>query len=62
MRGDRCRPCVPRVTRGARCSRARRIAAYGKAGLDYVFSGHYEGEHWLATFAIYLLTEVGVAE
>ena len=28
------------------------------AGLDYVFSGHYEGEHWLATFAIYGLTEV----
>lgn len=28
------------------------------AGLDYVFSGHYEGEHWLATFAVYGLTEV----
>ena len=28
------------------------------AGLDYVFSGHYEGEHWLATFAIYGLTDV----
>lgn len=29
-------------------------------GYKYVFSGHYEGEHWLATFAIYLHTEVGV--
>ena len=29
-----------------------------QAGLDYVFSGHYEGEHWLATFAVYGLTEV----
>ena len=28
------------------------------AGLGYVFSGHYEGEHWLATFAIYGLTDV----
>ncbi len=25
-------------------------------GFRYVFSGHYEGEHWLATFAIYTLT------
>ena len=30
------------------------------AGYKYVFSGHYEGEHWLATFAIYLHTQVGV--
>ena len=37
----------------------RSVAAHTKAGLDYVFSGHYEGEHWLATFAVYLLTEVG---
>jgi hypothetical protein len=29
------------------------------AGLKYVFSGNYEGEHWLATFAVYLLTNVG---
>jgi hypothetical protein len=28
-------------------------------GLRYVFSGHYEGEHWLATFAVYLLTGTG---
>ncbi len=30
------------------------------AGLRYVFSGHYEGEHWLGTFAIYALTNVGI--
>jgi hypothetical protein len=37
-------------------------AAYehAQAGYKYVFSGHYEGEHWLATFAIYLHTNVGV--
>ena len=29
-------------------------------GFKYVFSGHYEGEHWLATFAIYLQDRVGV--
>lgn len=34
---------------------------HAEAGLGYVFSGHYEGEHWLATFAIYHLTRVGVA-
>lgn len=31
-------------------------------GLEYVFSGHYEGEHWLATFAVYTLTEVAVTK
>ena len=31
------------------------------AGLSYVFSGHYEGEHWLATFAVYGLTDVDAA-
>ncbi len=34
--------------------------AHASAGLDYVFSGHYEGEHWLASFAIYLLTDAGL--
>ncbi|MEM9185240.1 MAG: DUF2891 domain-containing protein [Planctomycetota bacterium] len=38
----------------------RSVEAHTAAGLDYVFSGHYEGEHWLATFAVYLLTESGV--
>jgi hypothetical protein len=28
---------------------------HAKIGFSYVFSGHYEGEHWLATFAIYAL-------
>jgi hypothetical protein len=27
------------------------------AGLAHVASGHYEGEHWLASFAVYLLAE-----
>ena len=35
--------------------------AHCAAGLEYVFSGHYEGEHWLATFAAYLLTDAGIA-
>jgi hypothetical protein len=26
------------------------------AGMAYVNSGHYEGEHWLATFAVYFAT------
>ncbi len=29
-------------------------------GFKYVFSGSYEGEHWLATFAIYTLDQVAV--
>ena len=29
---------------------------HAEAGLKYVTSGHYEGEHWLATFAVYYLT------
>ncbi len=35
-------------------------AAHTEAGLGYVFSGHYEGDHWLATFAIYALSRVGI--
>jgi len=37
------------------------IKLHETAGLKYVFSGHYEGEHWLATFAVYHLTSVGLA-
>jgi hypothetical protein len=33
--------------------------AHAREGLRYVFSGHYEGEHGLATFAVYLLTRAG---
>lgn len=28
-----------------------------KSGLAHVASGNYEGEHWLATFAVYMLSE-----
>ena len=31
--------------------------AHATQGLAMVATGHYEGEHWLATFAVYLLTE-----
>lgn len=34
---------------------------HAEMGFKYVFSGHYEGEHWLATFAVYLQARVGVA-
>jgi len=30
------------------------------AGLAAVTSGHYEGEHWLGTFATYLVTARGL--
>ena len=33
---------------------------HAAAGLQFVFSGHYEGEHWLATFAVYLLSDAGL--
>ena len=36
------------------------MAAHAKMGYRYVFSGHYEGDHWLATFAIYLHTQAGI--
>lgn len=38
----------------------RTAHAHTAAGMKYVFSGQYEGEHWLATFAVYVLTKVGV--
>ncbi len=34
-------------------------ADHAEKGFGYVFSGHYEGDHWLATFAIYLQAGVG---
>lgn len=37
------------------------LEAHLAEGLRYVFSGHYEGEHWLGTFAVYQLTGAGVA-
>lgn len=38
-------------------SSAQRHAA---KGFGYVFSGSYAGEHWLATFAVYLLSRAGL--
>ncbi|MFK5955089.1 MAG: DUF2891 domain-containing protein [Planctomycetota bacterium] len=36
--------------------------AHREVGLEYVFSGHFEGEHWLASFAIYLVTQAGISQ
>lgn len=36
------------------------IDDHAKLGLSYVSSGHYEGEHWLATFAVYHMTGSGL--
>ncbi len=34
-------------------------ARHARASLPYIASGDYLGEHWLASFAIYLLTDAG---
>jgi hypothetical protein len=34
--------------------------AHAKASLPFVASGNYEGEHWLATFAVHMLEARGV--
>ena len=31
-----------------------------KAGLQYINSGHYEGDHWLATFGLYAVEKSAV--
>jgi hypothetical protein len=31
-------------------------------GLQYINSGHYEGDHWLATFGLYAIEGIGVDE
>jgi len=31
---------------------------HAQATGPHIASGHYEGEHWLASFAVYLLTEI----
>ena len=41
----------------ARAALARSAARHAEAGLAQVASGDYAGEHWLASFAVYLLTE-----
>jgi hypothetical protein len=35
---------------------ARSAAAHAQAALPFIASGNYEGEHWLASFAVYLLS------
>ncbi len=35
-------------------------AQHTSVGLSYVFTGDYAGEHWLGTFAVYVLTNVGL--
>ena len=30
---------------------------HAEATLPHIANGNYEGEHWLGTFAVYLLTE-----
>jgi hypothetical protein len=49
----------PEDARRVTLENAERLHA--EAGLRHVFSGHYEGEHWLATFAVYYKTKAGVA-
>ena len=34
----------------------RSAAAHAQAALPFIASGNYEGEHWLASFAVYMLT------
>jgi hypothetical protein len=41
----------------ARGALERSAARHAEAGLGHVASGDYAGEHWLASFAVYLLTE-----
>jgi hypothetical protein len=41
----------------ARAVLAAAGATHALDALQHVATGHYEGEHWLASFAVYLLTE-----
>ena len=41
----------------ARVALATASDLHARAGLAQVASGDYAGEHWLASFAVYLLTE-----
>jgi hypothetical protein len=43
----------------ARASLAASADRHATAGLEHVASGEYAGEHWLATFAVYLLANSG---
>ena len=33
-----------------------------EAGLAYINSGHYEGDHWLATFGLYAVERIGIED
>ena len=50
----------PPATRAARALQAA-AAAHREAGLAAVTGEHYEGGHWLGTFAVYLATGAGPA-
>lgn len=58
--------CLEGIVQGLPSGDVRRgrlkvaAARHREVGLSYVFSGHYEGEHWLATFAVYLITQTGI--
>ncbi len=34
-----------------------RLASFAGDALAHIASGNYEGEHWLASFAVYLLSQ-----
>ena len=40
----------------ARAVLAASAARHAESALEHVASGDYAGEHWLASFAVYLLT------
>ena len=44
------------TTDPARSILIRSSAAHTEAALPFIASGNYEGEHWLASFAVYLLS------
>ena len=46
----------PRLAALAKCA-----AAHRSAGLAAVTGEHYEGGHWLGSFAVYLVTQRGIA-
>ncbi len=49
-----------REDEGARSWLHDLAAAHMNAGLGYVVSGDYAGEHWLASFAVFLLSDAGM--
>lgn len=40
----------------------RSAAAHLQSGLGYINSGHYEGDHWLATFGLYAVEAIGMKD